>query len=85
MEMGLGTGCPYEELGAMFFYFVRNAVRGEVAFAVWEISDKPSSKAVRPASTACLKAMAIFSGLEAMAMAVFTRTASAPSSIASAA
>ena len=45
----------------------------------------PTSKAVRPASTAWAKATAMRFGSGATAMAVFTRTASAPNSMASAA
>lgn len=44
-----------------------------------------ASNAIRPASTAILNAFAIKTGLEETAMAVLTKTASAPSSMAYAA
>ena len=46
---------------------------------------RPASYARLPASVAALKASAISTGLPATAIAVFTSTASAPNSIASAA
>ena len=46
---------------------------------------KPDSYALRPAMIASLKAMAISTGLPAMAIAVFTKQADAPISIAYAA
>ena len=49
------------------------------------IPGSPASRAARPASTARRKAAAIAGGSPAVAMAVFTSTASAPSSRASAA
>ena len=46
---------------------------------------RPASYAMRPASTACLNATAMATGSPATAMAVFTKQAEAPISIASAA
>ena len=69
------------------FYSFKNAVSGELASATNPMAciPSPASYAVRPASTACLKAFAISIGLPATAIAVFTRHADAPISIASAA
>jgi hypothetical protein len=66
-------------------YFVKNPVNGLVADAVPSFSANPISRASRPASMAFLNAFAIRTGSDAIAMAVFTSTASAPISIASAA
>src|SRR4030095_5721652 len=63
----------------------RKAVSGLVALAVSCSAAKPTSYAMRPASTASLKASAMRFGSSATAIAVFTSTASAPISIASAA
>src|SRR5262249_40617569 len=63
----------------------RNAVSGLVALAISCCAARPDSNAARPASTAILKATAMRFGSLATAMAVLIRTASAPSSIASAA
>ena len=60
----------------------RNAVSGLVGLAVVRGAANPDSKAARPASTAIANARAIRLGSFATAMAVLTRTASAPSSIA---
>lgn len=60
-------------------------MRGDVGMAVFDESGRPSSKAVRPAVTAFRNALAMAAGSDAIAMAVFTRTASAPSSMAAAA
>ena len=51
---------------------------GYVAEAVVRFSARPISRASRPASTALRKACAIRTGSDAIAIAVFTRTASAP-------
>lgn len=69
------------------FYSFKNAVSGELDSATNPMAciPSPASYAVRPASTACLKAFAISIGLPATAIAVFTRHADAPISIASAA
>ena len=71
----------------LLFYSFKNAVSGELASATNPMAciPSPASYAVRPASTACLKAFAISIGLPATAIAVFTRHADAPISIASAA
>src|SRR5947207_657151 len=53
--------------------------------ATGPVAGSPARKARRPASTASRKAAAIAAGSPAVPMAVLTRTASAPSSIASAA
>jgi hypothetical protein len=63
----------------------KNPVDGLVAEAPDLVSARPISRASRPASTALRKACAIRLGSEAIAIAVFTSTASAPISIASAA
>ena len=64
---------------------VNHDVRGLVACAVWLTEPSPALKAFRPAITAMRNASAIITGSEATAIAVFTSTASAPISIASAA
>ena len=63
----------------------RKPVRGEVGSALSEPIPRPASRAVCPASTARRKARAIAMGSPEEAMAVFTKTASAPISRASAA
>src|ERR1700734_1903798 len=63
----------------------RNPVKGLVGFAVRLGAPKPTSQAVRPASTASRKAQAIRAGSRAAARAVLMRTPSAPSSRAAAA
>ena len=65
--------------------FEKNDVNGLVASAVLSFSANPISCASRPASIAFLKACAMRTGSDAIAIAVFTKTASAPISIASAA
>ncbi len=63
----------------------RKEVRGLVATAHDETIPNPALYAILPAITACRKASAIATGFPATAIAVLTRTASAPISIASAA
>ena len=65
----------------------KKAVSGELASAINPLlcAPSPASNAILPASTAFLKATAIASGSPATAIAVFTRQADAPISIASAA
>ena len=63
----------------------RKAVSGLVGAALSCAPGRPNSKASRPHWTAVAKARAMRQGSLATAMAVFTRTASAPISIASAA
>src|SRR5882757_1570684 len=67
------------------YFPVRNPVNGLVADAALSLSANPISRASRPASIAFLNAFAMRTGSEAIAIAVFTSTASAPISIASAA
>ena len=66
-------------------YLVKNPVNGLVADAALSLSANPISRASRPASMAFLNAFAMRIGSDAIAIAVFTSTASAPISIASAA
>jgi len=66
-------------------YPEKNSLTGLVAEALQRFSTSPISRASRPASTAILKARAIRFGFDAIAIAVLTKTASAPISIASAA
>ena len=63
----------------------KKPVSGLEALAFLLAPAGPDKYAIRPASTASLNAKAISAQFSAVAMAVFTRTASAPISIASAA
>ncbi len=63
----------------------RNPVSGEDAAATRPLAGRPASRPARPATTARRKARAMRPGSPAVPMAVLTSTASAPSSMASAA
>src|SRR5262249_3547631 len=63
----------------------KKSVSGLVAAPVRSFSARPISRASRPASIALLNARAMRTESDAIAIAVFTKTASAPISIASAA
>src|SRR5579864_7248498 len=64
---------------------LRKPVSGLEAAAIVSSCARPASSAARPASTPKRKAAAMRTGLPAVAMAVLTKTASAPISIAAAA